>query len=307
MVNFGIAFIFGQIAAEISGRRYYTVNKKGDDAMFRLIERILLIVTVLILLCALFLTLPFNKVFLSLGVMSIYSHRNVHEYVQTGSGLTPEIPGGLKTAKSEWYPKVLCYYADDFFSPSGEGFKLTVFYNFPAFDFTKGCSRLYDPESPYYCSFYGAYILKGEENCYGFDEEGELEEFAVAAVARYDYQQLVLRDFGLNYSEAVFDFTVEKTEKDWFYAESEGWTRVDAKVRVNGCAHKKDDFALSYLQYGSPGFEVEQSFAPVELFGRIYGKTFEEEKTSLFFYILCADRQALEDCDRQILSKSRIS
>ena len=39
----------------------------------------------------------------------------------------------------------------------------------------------------------------------------------------------------------------------------------------------------------------------------VYGKTFEEEKTSLFFYILCADRQALEDCDRQILSKSRIS
>lgn len=82
--------------------------------MFRLIERILLIVTVLILLCALFLTLPFNKVFLSLGVMSIYSHRNVHEYVQACSGMTPEIPGGLKTAKSDWYPKVLCYYADDF-------------------------------------------------------------------------------------------------------------------------------------------------------------------------------------------------
>lgn len=275
--------------------------------MFRLIERILFIVTVLILLCALFLTLPFNKVFLSLSIMNVYSHRNAKEYAQADFGLTLEIPGGLKTTKRDWYPKLLCYYADDFYASSGNCYKLSVFYNFPEFDFQKGCSQLYNPESPFYSSFYGAYILKGEEYCYGFDEKGELAESDVAEVARYDYQQLVLRDFGLDYDEAVFDFTVEKTEKGLIYAKSNNWTRVDAKVLVNGCAHKKGDFVLSYLQYGSPGFEVKQPFEPVELFGRIYGKFFEEEKISVFFYILCADLQALEECDRQILSKSKIS
>ena len=38
---------------------------------------------------------------------------------------------------------------------------LAKLYNFPAFDLRwgKGCSRLYDPTSPYYNAFYGAYLV----------------------------------------------------------------------------------------------------------------------------------------------------
>lgn len=42
--------------------------------------------------------------------------------------------------------------------------RLTILYNFPAFDLSRGCSRLYDPNSPYYNGFYGAYLVRDGSN-----------------------------------------------------------------------------------------------------------------------------------------------
>ena len=64
-------------------------------------------------------------------------------------------------------------------------------------------------------------------------------------------------------------------------------------------------FLRNYIQYGSPGYGTEEDFAPVELFGRVYGKYFEELGASIYFYVISADREVLNDCDENILQKKR--
>lgn len=40
--------------------------------------------------------------------------------------------------------------------------------------------------------------------------------------------------------------------------------------------------------------------------GRIYGRYFEEEDCSVFFYIVTSDTEVMEMCDRDILRKSKV-
>lgn len=96
--------------------------------------------------------------------MSVYSGMHERQSIMEAKGIELSIPGGGATSEADWYPFVMT------FNPSAESFcrfigeanrKLTILYNFPAFDLRwgKGCSRLYDPTSPYYNAFYGAYLV----------------------------------------------------------------------------------------------------------------------------------------------------
>ena len=143
-----------------------------------------------ILLCAviLFVLSPFSDFVLSLGVMSVYSGIHERDSLLAKHGVTLDMPSG-----EGWYPFVMTFNPNE---------KLTILYNFPEFDFRlgKGCSRLYDLASPYYSAFYGAYVLEGNR----------VSPETAGAVAKYDFQQLVLSDFGIKRSEMVFDW--EETE-----------------------------------------------------------------------------------------------
>ena len=218
--------------------------------------------------------------------------------------------------------------------------ELAILYNFPAFDLLAGCSRLYDTASPYYNGFYGAYLVSGQvteadgsRHPYGFTAEGKLDAAATAQVPQFDFQKLVLGDMGIDRSQLVFDWALTGTEEGVNFAGSSGWTRADAVLTVNGVAHTKKEFHQSYLQYGPPGFtkgaadlegtgtgaaghegaaDLEgigtavEDFAPVDLFGRLYGKYLKEYDTSIFFYVLAKDPDVVERCSGEILQRSRV-
>lgn len=261
-----------------------TNEKKSKTQTFSAKKKV-----ICILLCAviLFVISPFSDFVLSLGVMSVYSGMHERDSLLAKHGVTLDMPSG-----EGWYPFVMTFNPNE---------KLTILYNFPEFDFRwgKGCSRLYDPESPYYSAFYGAYVLEGNR----------VSAEAAAAVAKYDFQQLVLSDFGIKRSEMVFDW--EETEPP--HAErllgEDGWTEFNAKLTVNGTAHEPDGFKRSYLQYGTPKYDLtgtQKPFAPLEQKGRVYAKYFEEADISIFFYVIAPEDEIIETCDEEILRQSRL-
>ena len=265
-------------------------------------------------LVLLFCLSPLANVFYSMAVMSIYSKMNEKESLLEREDIDLSIPGGLTTLASDWYPFVMTFTADSGFRWfTGESsLDLTIMYNFPAFDPLTGCSRLYDTESPYYNSFYGAYLVKDHYGApYGFvkKEDGTLypDAAAVAEVPKYDFWELVLSEFGLTHENAVFDWNITSISEPLSYAGEDGFYRIDATLTVNGASHVYDGFTQSYLQYGKPNFPVTDPLAPVQMQGRLYGTYLEEPGVSLFFYIVAADPEVLEDCDRNILSKSELA
>lgn len=265
-------------------------------------------------LLLLFCLSPFSRVFYSMAVMGVYSKMNETTSLLKSEDIGLSIPGGLTTLRSDWYPFVMTFEADRGFRrfTGDSSLHLTILYNFPAFSPVKGCSRLYDTASPYYNSFYGAYLVKDDDgNAYGFTRQpdGTLypDTSAVATVPNYDFWQLVLSEFGLTRESAVFDWNITEISEPVFYAGEDGFYRMDATLTVNGSSHEYDGFTPSYLQYGTPNFPVTDPLAPVQMYGRLYGKYLEEKQVSLFYYIVAADKDILEECDKNILSESTLS
>lgn len=265
-------------------------------------------------LLLLFCLSPFSRVFYSMAVMGIYSKMNEKTSLLTSEEITLSIPGGLTTLRSDWYPFVMTFEANNGFRrfTGDSSLALTILYNFPAFSPIKGCSRLYDTASPYYNGFYGAYLVRDAEGgAYGFTErpDGTLypDTSAVAEVPKYDFWQLVLSEFGLTSQTAVFDWNITDISEPLFYAGEDGFYRMDATLTVNGSSHEYNGFTQSYLQYGKPNFPVTDPLAPVPMYGRLYGKYLEEKQVSLFFYVVAADPEVLEECDKEILSESSIT
>lgn len=268
---------------------------------------------IIILIAAVILILPPMRMFESMAAMSVYSAMNYSESLLKEENIQINMPGGWSTGQADWYPLVMTFNADGGFSNFIEkpNTRLTIMYNFPTFSPLKGCSNLFDDSSPYYSSFYGAYAVKtDEEGPYGFiEEQGELklDLSSTSLVPKYDFQRLVLSDFGLTEEEAVFEWEIVDLEEGVSYAGFDGFSRADAVLEVNGCAHNPQGFVQSYIQYGIPSFETDEPLSPVKMYGRVYGKYFENKDVSIFFYIITADEEVLESCDEQILSKSRIT
>ena len=338
----------------------------------------------ILLLLAGFVLSPFSKLILSLSVMSVYSGVHERQSIMEEKGIELSIPGGGATSEADWYPFVMT------FNPSAESFcrfigeanrELTILYNFPAFDLRrgKGCSRLYDPTSPYYNAFYGAYLVtdaadvsetgdtflndaadaSGTERqketaageavsrCgfdapargtaadmvvtsgsaksapasvadaktssrarppFGFRADGSLDLAKTGLVPQYDFEQLVLRDFGLRAQDMQFDWTVREVRTVDGFLGYDGWSCVDADLVVNGAFHRAHGFRQSYLQYGTPKYDAIAGgdFAPVTMCGRVYARYFSEWESSVFFYVMAPSWEVVASCDQQILQKSKL-
>ncbi len=243
----------------------------------------------------------------SLAVMSVYSRMNERDSLMRERGLRIRMPGGFSTLKKDWYPFVMTFEAGRYFGRSiGQSdVRLTILYNFGAFGLSPR-SSLYNTASPYYNSFYGAYLVSQDEGLYGFDADGALLPEAMAAVPRYDFFQLVLGDFGLRSADRVFDWAITAQEEGVSLAGFDGWTRLTATLRVNGSAHAREGFVQSYLQYGAPQKRCSASFEPVDLTAVLYVRPFPEEGVSVFLYALCADGDALAETDTLFLQKTKI-
>ena len=277
---------------------------------------------------AVFVISPYSRYALSLSVMSVYSKICEQESILKEKEMELEIPGGCEAEKQDWYPFVMT------FNPSqsaienylGEkGSRLTILYNFPAFDLRwgKGCSRLYDDTSPYYNGFYGAYILSSDDE----SQQEKRSEKAVSAVSektitaepnqqrlikligkitQFDYQRLVIGDFPIDSDQEIFQWKIQQIKKKTSVAGSDGWLRIDADMLVNGALHQRKSFVRSYLQYGSPKYDVMTDFAPVEMKGRVYAKYLEEQDVTVFFYVLARTDEVLENCDRTMLQTAHL-
>ena len=303
----------------------------------------------ILLLLVSFMLSPFSKYILSLSVMSVYSGMHERQSIMHEKGIELAIPGGSATKETDWYPFVMT------FNPSEVSFcrfigetnrKLTILYNFPAFDLRwgKGCSRLYDPTSPYYNAFYGAYLVADAADAsetgdtsltdaadasgtelqknaapggktssrarppFGFRADGSLDLAKTGLVPQYDFEQLVLRDFGLRAQDMQFDWTVREVRTVNGFLGYDGWNCVDADLVVNGAFHHADGFRRSYLQYGTPKYDAIAGgdFAPVTMYGRVYARYFAEWESSVFFYVMAPSWEVVDSCDQQILQKSKL-
>ena len=238
----------------------------------------------------------------SLAVMSVYSQANEKNSLLADKAIQVNIPSG-----SGWYPFVMTYNADrEFAAFIGEKDKrLTIMYNFPEFDLNKGCSKIYDPASPYYSSFYGAYAVSGS---YGFDENKEFQPEVISRVPEFDLKKLVLEDLGMD-GDVTFDWDINIIEENVTYAGYDGWIRVEADIRVNGLLHEKDEYLQNYIQYGTPNYDLNgrRDFEPVNMAGRVYTRYFKEEDITICFYIIAGGLATVDECDEKILGKSTIS
>ena len=164
----------------------------------------LISLAIVILVIALFAVSPLYPYVKSLAAMKVYSYINEKESLMDEKGIQIQIPGGNATKDKDWYPFVMTYNADaQFQSFTGDrDARLTIMYNFPAFDMRKGCSLIYDETSPYYNGFYGAYAADGK---FGFDENGNFNTDEASIVPKFDMQKLVLEDMGMPRSQSVFE------------------------------------------------------------------------------------------------------
>ncbi|MDD3402881.1 MAG: hypothetical protein PHQ72_05935 [Hespellia sp.] len=269
---------------------------------------------VVILICMLlvgvvFVMSPFFPYVRSLAVMAVYSHVCEEDSIMETEDFALQIPGGGATNETDWYPFVMTFTADQEFSSfvGKPGEKLTILYNFPAFNLKKGCSRLYDTKSQYYNGFYGAYLVQQADGTpYGFTADGNIDAEAVSDVARFDFFSLVLEDFGLQKEEEVFTCDHVETDDGYRMAGYDGWIRMSSDILVNGAAHKKQEGVTSYLQYGAPEFPVSEPFAPVEMKSVVYGRYFEEYQASIFFYVMAVDENVCRRCENEVLRASVI-
>ncbi len=283
-------------------------------------------------LLVVFVLSPFSKYLLSLGVMSVYSGMHERGSIMQEKGIELSIPGGAQTAETDWYPFVMT------FNPSAESFcrftgetdrRLTILYNFPAFDLRwgKGCSRLYDVRSPYYNAFYGAYLVTDGDAAesgpgtkadfcaadsgrppFGFDADGNLDLDKTGLVPQYDFEKLVLGDFGIAPQDMRFDWSVRSVRKIDEFLGYEDWTCVDADLTVSGAFHRAHGFRQSYLQYGTPKYDAypDEPFTPVSMRGRVYARYFPQWNSSIFFYVMAPSQDVVDRCDREILQKSKL-
>ncbi|MBP8640144.1 MAG: hypothetical protein KBI01_04495 [Oscillospiraceae bacterium] len=269
-------------------------------------KRKLLIYACVFFALAAFAVSPIFPYALSLSVMSVYSPICAKDSLMEEENIKIKIQSG-----KDWFPLVMTYTADGAFSSylNIPDSKLTILYNFPAFDLTRGCSRLFDESSPYYNSFYGAYLIqRGDGLPYGFSSETqELDNDAVSLVAGFDFFSLVLDDFGLTQDKRVFNYSLTSKENDVPFAGSEHWTCICSNITVNGVNHERSDFVNSYLQYGLPKFPVSSDFAPVAMKSIVYAKCFPEKNVSVFFYVMSPSEKVCSECIYNVLSKSTLT
>lgn len=214
------------------------------------------------------------------------------------------IPGGKSTSKRDWYPFVMTFNADNYRARGNDIKGMTILYNFPAFNPLTRTNILYETDSPYSSSFYGAYIIKSNSPvpfCFNGDNSVNYDE--VMHAFSYDYKNLVLESLGnYNFTFLASSLTSESVE----YIGYDYWIKADAKILTNSVSHSYKEARRSYLQYGRPMKKANIEFPEINMNGRLYIKYFPEISSTIIFYIMAPDINILEECDKHILSKSTL-
>ena len=237
--------------------------------------------------------------------MRIYSSYHDYHSLMRKNNVIVEIPGGTSTPQKDWYPFVMTFNDKSFKSKVGEEIDLSILYNFGAFK--NGHSPLYDENSHYYNSFYGAYIIecKEKQKVYGFNnKEVNIEE--ISAVASHDIEALVLDSMGCINPHVCFQNRGKPKILD--YISYNNWAVIDCNIYMNSSIHQYNRDCISYIQYGKPPKDYKgDNFPEATLAGRIYCRYFPEYNVSILLYIIAPDFEIIEETDREILSRTKIT
>lgn len=244
--------------------------------------------------------------------MKPYSYKHKVESILNEKKVDFVIPGGNSTRVKDWFPFVMYFNADKGFSRySGKHLSLTILYNFGHFEILKGSSSYYNPTSSYFSSFYGGYAVYNNEdpdNKYGFNSDGTINVNEINLIPKYDQIKLVLPSLGCPTSKRTFDSEINNIIEDVSYIEMNGWVRIDSTITTNSPVHKSTDNQRGYIQYGKPieKYYIDEDFPVTTLKGRVYVKYVDEFKMTFVLYILAPNVKTLDECDKEILSKSKI-
>lgn len=233
-------------------------------------------------------------------VMSVYSASHAKDSVMQQNDFKIDMPSG-----KGWYPFVMTFNAEGFRTYSSLDADMSIMYNFGAFDLGKRTSTIYDNASDKYSSFYGAYVVQEKKHIFGFKQDGSVDVDAIVLAVKYDYTKLVIRDFGCK--EQTFSIDDATTDSGLSFIDSDGWTRIDAVLTVNGAAHNYNGYKTPYIQYGRPMEKVEEDFEVTNLFGRVYAKYFDDYDCTVMMYVIAPSLEDVDICDENILREAIIA
>lgn len=260
--------------------------------------------------CLLFLQTPQWHYAKSLIIMGAYSAYEAQTGLLEKAGLDLYMPGGSATPARDWYPFVMTFNGGPGLAAYvGKDIDATILYNFGAWHPAEATTHYLDPESPYYNSFYGAYVVRDKAGgSFGFDAAGEPVAEDIAKIPAYDMKVLVFSSIGC--PAPVFT-TVPTNSWRQAMLGYDGWFVFDADIRTNGAYHRYDGPHRAYIQYGFPKEPEKlaappEDFAPMDMQGRIYGKYFEEAGVSVFFYIIAGSQALIEETETQFILASRL-
>lgn len=253
---------------------------------------------------------PFFQVIKSYMIMGGYSYYHKVESDIYKEGIRIHIPGGLKTLKRDYYPFVMTYdTSEEFSSHRNESIDLVVLYNFGTMQWLKGASVLYDETSPYYNSFYGAYIAKFKDGVgvYGRKDDGSLDVESIMDITDFDLKHLVLNSVGCEQPILKYDI-IETEEPKYLEIDHEIYQVIDAKMEMSTMWHEVKGDYTAYIQYGNPsGFKSTiDSFATIQGYGRIYIRFDTQKNISYFFYSIATSQHTLDEIESGFISKSTI-
>jgi len=256
----------------------------------------------------LFVVSPFFQVVKSYAVMAVYSGIHEHHSFLEDEGIKIKIPGGLRTLGKDYYPFVMTYDSSKAFSDiMGEEMDLVILYNFGAMNWMEGASLIYDTDSPYYSSFYGAYAVAFEDRNrqFGLDDQNQPNIEEIMKVTDHDLKQLVLKSVGDSDPYVVY-----KVNNRQFYdtvIHNQHYLTFDADIEMDGMMHIYNKDYSAYIQYGRPPKkEQTSSFDRIQVKGRIYMYFDKSDKISYFFYSIAPETETVDYIEEQFILKSKI-
>lgn len=270
------------------------------------VKSLIYIITILIFVLTIIVITPSMRSYMIMGAVSWLESFDV---VGKSEGLNIQFvdPGSVQAEGLTWFQCILLFNTTGVplsdLNISGEGTAdISIYYTFG--DFVQGRSTIYDINSPYISAFYGAYTVRLKHEGESFDPS--LAEL-IESVTRYDYTNLILSQLGLENEDVYFKAETESINNYIKAFGSDGWVKIDAKIKTRAMAHKANGFKQHYLQFGKPKADKEDlDFPPMTLFGRTYAKYFKEEDIYVIFYIQAADMGLIEKTDLFLLSESMV-
>lgn len=237
--------------------------------------------------------------------LSIFNKKNYDDSLMKKENIEIEIGGGYETKEKDWYPLVNCYNAYYFDKYVNKDVELTILYNFGYFN--KNTSVIFNPNSDFYSSFYGCYIVKsGGDKYYGFDAESIVNVDEIVKIPEYDYKVLVAGDMGCPNDKMIMDYEIINIVEDVELSGKSDFIRIDTDVIMNGLNHQYKEFKRNYIQYGIPRYnDMYEEFELVKMKGRLYISTLKDDLT-IIYYIFSPNADIVNKCDEEIIKNAKL-